>query len=88
MPNCYCSPGCKVGYKPQKKKLKKDDKEVATDESHALFRFLPERRAKWVARVPRDNWNPNDNTNLFLCDKHFMPSDILIERNILIDYLN
>ena len=48
MPNSCCAPGCKVGYKPQKKKRKKD--ETLDDDENvkvALFRFPtePERRA-------------------------------------------
>ena len=31
----------------------------------------------WIARVPRENWNPKENANIFLCERHFMPSDII-----------
>ena len=93
MPNSCRAPGCKAGYKPRKKKRKKDidssDSEtdtatVAGGEKITLFSFPshksePERRARWIARVPGDDWHPKEDENIFLCEKHFMPNDILDE---------
>ena len=38
----------------------------------------PERRASWIARVPRENWHPKDDAKIFLCEKHFLPTDIIV----------
>ena len=48
MPNSCCAPGCKVGYKPQKKKRKKDETELDDDENVkvTLFRFPTEPATK------------------------------------------
>ena len=88
MPNSCRAPGCNVGYKPRKKKQKKNDaeldEEIADTEKYALFKFPtheddPERRARWIAQVPGDNWKPKDAAEIFLCEKHVMPSDIIEE---------
>ena len=93
MPNSCRAPGCKAGYKPRKKKRKKDidssDSEtdtaaVAGGEKITLFSFPshksePERRARWIARVPRDDWHPKEDESIFLCEKHYMPNDIIDE---------
>ena len=52
--------------------------------SIAVFKFPshdeePERRAQWIARVPRDYWKPDATAKIFLCEKHFMPDDIVEE---------
>ena len=49
----------------------------------ALFVFPlhdsePDRRARWIARVPCSDWNPSQNANIFLCEKHFCASDIIV----------
>ena len=36
-----------------------------------------QRRATWIARVPRDNWHPKEDSNIFLCEDHFLSSDIV-----------
>ena len=85
MPNTCCAPSCTVGYKPKKKKQKNDESEIITNEVHSLFSFPrdPKRRAKWIARVPLDNWNPIEKANIFLCERHFMSTDIIDERTDL-----
>ena len=36
-----------------------------------------QRRATWIARVPRDNWHPKEDSNIFLCEDQFLSSDIV-----------
>ena len=56
--------------------------EVKKSEKKALFGFPkhdvdPEKRARWIARVPRKKWNPSEKSDLFLCENHFLSRDII-----------
>ena len=93
MPNRCRAPNCNTGYRPRKKQRKENDDTdgdpadeipVTDEKKFALFKFPahkddPEKRAKWIARVPRDEWKPAHDTDLFLCEKHFLASDIVEE---------
>ena len=93
MPNTCRAPNCNTGYRPRKKQRKENDDAdgdpadeipVTDEKKFALFKFPahkddPEKRAKWIARVPRDEWKPAHDTDLFLCEKHFLASDIVEE---------
>ena len=74
-----CSaPGCRTGYSS------KTNTENNEGNNISLFKFLdkeksPDRRKTWVARVPRIDWSPTDNSRL--CEKHFLPSDVKTERD-------
>ena len=54
------------------------------EEKISLFSFpshdsAPERRARWISRVPRDEWHPGEKAKIFLCEKHFHASDIITD---------
>ena len=36
-----------------------------------------ERRALWISKVPRKNWNPTPQTEIALCERHFKREDII-----------
>ena len=55
---------------------------VGDGEKEEMFEFLDhkidhQRRATWIAHVPRDNWHPKEDSNIFLCEDHFLSSDIV-----------
>ena len=68
-----------------------DDQEEQTNEPPKLTLFSfpkhdkdPELRARWIARVPRHDsrWleiTANVNAKLYLCEKHFLPGDIITD---------
>ena len=67
------APGCRTGY----------SKEDANNVNVSLFKFpdkerSPERRKRWIARVPRKDWSPSENSRL--CEKHFLPQDFKSKR--------
>ena len=65
-----CAPGCRTGYDNDPNRGP-DDPPVST------FQFPhekdPGRHARWVASVPRDQWQPSKNSRL--CARHFLDSD-------------
>jgi len=68
MVNTCCVPGCNSGYKSNKAEAKP-----------SLFRFPTDLslRNKWVAAIPRKNWNVTENHRV--CMKHFHADDFQIE---------
>ena len=36
-----------------------------------------QRRVTWIACAPLDNWHPKEDSNIFLCEDHFLSSDIV-----------
>ena len=95
MPNTCAAPGCRTGYKPKKRRKtslpdsEKDEEEAQENddsETEKLSIFIfpshekePERRKTWIAKVPRKDWKPRETDKIYLCEKHFMPTDIIIE---------
>ena len=79
MVNKCQAPECNYNYESERKKRKSQPKW----ERISIFEFPkhkddPERRRKWISRVPRV-WNPKDDQSLFICEKHFRPEDIIRE---------
>ena len=70
MVNKCIAPNCNSGYQSNK-----------SIEKVAKFKFPvdAERRKKWICAVPRKEWEPTKNS--VLCEKHFLDSDFLINRD-------
>ena len=39
----------------------------------------PEKRALWIAKVPRADWKPSKDADLWICQNHFRESDYVTE---------
>ena len=69
---------CDYNYDSERKRRK-----LLTEyEKISIFAFPkhkenPEKRVKWIAKVPRENWHPKNESKLFICEKHFQENDIV-----------
>ena len=63
MPN-FCVPVLVIREKRTKKEM---------HQKESVFKFFndPEKRGRWIARVPREDWHANENYKIYLCGKHF-----------------
>ena len=41
----------------------------------------PTQHQVWISRVPREGWKPGNDASIYICEKHFVPSDFLVDRN-------
>ena len=76
MPNVCCVPECKSGYRIRNQK----ETTTSTSASSIALHKLPQettRRKQWIHAIPRKDWSPNAFS--CVCEKHFHPSDYVIE---------
>ena len=78
MVNKCVAPACNYNYESERKRRKLQP----PGERTGIFEFPkhnnePEKRARWIACVPRENWLPTDTQALHICEKHFQVCDVV-----------
>ena len=78
MVNKCIARNCHYNYDSERKRRKlRTEYEKISIFAYPKHEENPEKRAKWIAKVPRENWHPKNESKLFICEKDFQESDIV-----------
>ena len=78
MVNKCVAPNCDYNYESEKKKSALN----CNNETIGIFEFPkhvvdPEKRSRWIACVPNENWYVSKTQKLHFCENHFRPEDVI-----------